>query len=122
VRHWPGEEFSAATDLGEAAEEIAQITGRQIEAVAREYPTYLPLTAGVDSRMLLACARPISQGISLYTIRIPDLSAETDCVIAKRIASRLNLRHEVVEMLEPKEVDLLRWVYRTSYEVADRRG
>jgi hypothetical protein len=121
-RHWPKDDIPGSEEFEKSAERIAEITRRQIEAVVREFPCYLPLTSGRDSRLLLACAKDIAQELSFYTIKLPDNVGASDCVMAKKIASHLKLRHEVVHMRKPERADLLRWAYRASHEVATRRA
>ena len=56
VRHWPKDPLAASCSTEDAIAEISMIVKRQIRAVVTTTPTYLMLTAGKDSWMLL-CLR-----------------------------------------------------------------
>ena len=66
-----------------------------IGAVVATRPVEMALTAGRDSRMLLACSRPWLDQISFYTLAYPDPSARLDCDIARRLATRERLNHTI---------------------------
>jgi hypothetical protein len=65
-RHWPRPgELSLRREPGGAVAEIASILERQIQAVTRTGPMYMGLTAGVHTRMMLACVRTWTRSHSL---------------------------------------------------------
>jgi hypothetical protein len=103
-------------------ERIAHATRRNIEAVARHYPLVLSLTAGMDSRMLAACARRVLDRVEFFTFSLDDHNARVDCDIARRLAASFGLRHRVLDFVPPDENDLDLWMYRSGCCAGERRG
>jgi len=122
VRHWPRQPLAEGAPVAEAVAEIATLVKRNIAAVVANTPTYLRLTAGQDSRMLLACARGVADRLELITAEIGDDLSSMDCDIAKRIARRLGLKHHVLPMKTATESDLQEWLFRVSNSVGQVRG
>jgi hypothetical protein len=122
VRHWPMKSLHSNGSIEEAVATIATITKRHIAAVVSNTPTYLRLTAGNDSRMLLACARDVAERLELLTLPIPDEGASIDVDIARRISRRFRLRHTVPQFQEPKQEDLDEYMFRISHSTGEYRG
>jgi hypothetical protein len=122
VRHGPRWQERGSINVDDSVSRIAEIIRRNIHAMMDAYPCYLQLTAGSDSRMLLACARERSSELATYTLRIPDLSGMNDAKIAARLSGRAGVPHQAVAMPKPDHDDLDRWMYRTSCGVGEVRG
>ncbi len=122
IRHWPKQLLVETPSADEAVAEIATIVKRQIAAVVATTPTYLPLTAGLDSRMLLACARGLADRLELFTRELGDRNSIIDCGTARRIAKRFGLKHRVLPMEKATEADLQEWMFRISYSSSEIRG
>jgi len=122
VRHWPRAPLAETTDVRRTVAEIGDLVARNISAVARAVPIQMSLTAGRDSRMLLACARPWAEQASYFTLPHPDRTGRLDVHVAQRLAKTFGLRHRVLPFLESSEADGARWLYRTSMSVGERRG
>jgi hypothetical protein len=122
VRHWPKTSLSETTDVRQTVAEIGNLIARNISAVARAVPIQMSLTAGRDSRMLLACARPWARQAAYFTEAIPDRTGRLDVHVAQRLAKTFGLRHRVLPFLESSEADAAKWLYRTSMSVGERRG
>ncbi|WP_133122507.1 hypothetical protein [Yoonia maricola] len=72
-----------ARALDEIAERLAQI----MASLSNHFPdTKLPITGGLDSRVLLACAKPIVSQLSLYS-HAENMMSRKDTRIAGRLAS-----------------------------------
>jgi hypothetical protein len=121
VRHWPKHPLGEGS-IAEAIVEVAEITKRNIAAIVSKTPTYLMLTAGKDSRMLLACSKAHAGRLELVTARIGDDTAAVDCDIARRIAKRFGLNHRVLPTKASTQEDLDEWTYRTSNATGENRG
>jgi len=113
VRHWPAGDLAPA-DPPRAVAEVASILRRHIAAMAREAPLHMSLTAGRDTRMMLACAREHVDRIAFYTVRLPNEPAKLDCQVAPKIARRLGLRHVIIDLEDVSEADGAEWLYRTG--------
>ena len=122
VRHWPKKALHSEGSVAEAAAAIAAITKRNIAAVIKRTPTYLCLTAGKDSRMLLACARDVADRVELLTVPIPDDDAFIDVAIARKIARRFRLRHFVPQFQKSMKEDLDEWMFRIGNSTGELRG
>lgn len=112
----------APADPAYAAERVAQIVEATIAAVAATRDATMSLTAGGDSRMLLACARPVADQIRLYTLRIPDADGRTDARLAARIAGEQALAHELLPWVRPSDEDVRRWLLLTGALTGEPRG
>lgn len=121
-RHWPKQPLRHEGSVDGAIAAVSTITKRNIAAVVSRYPAYLRLTAGGDSRMLLACARDVADRLELLTVPIQDEGAIIDVDIARKIAKRFRMRHFVPRFQEPKEEDLDEWMYRIGYSTGELRG
>lgn len=122
IRHWPKRPLAPVSSVDEAVADIAALVKRNIGAVIAATPTYLKLTAGWDSRMLLACARAWASRLELFTAEIGDEGAATDCDTARRIAKRFGLRHRVLRREPARDEDLEEWMFRIGYSTSERRG
>jgi hypothetical protein len=122
IRHWPKKPMHHEGSVEEAIATVAEITKRNIAAVVSKTPTYLRLTSGQDSRMMLACAKDMADRLELFTVPIPDDSAAIDVDIARKIARRFRLRHFVPEFQEPKPEDLSEFMARIAYCTGELRG
>jgi hypothetical protein len=116
-RHWPSEnDLNACSSVQSVVEEIAVNLRLQIESLAREFSLYLSLTAGRDSRTLLAAARGVLDRIQTYTFRSP--WNQLDSEVARRIAKRHHFDHVIFDYQQPSQVELNGWLERTGYCVA----
>jgi hypothetical protein len=67
ARHWPKAVIPPADDVTHAADEVIERVRLHLTALLAQRPVLLRLTAGRDSRMLLACARPWINRITTFT-------------------------------------------------------
>ena len=122
VRHWPTAEILPDDDVASAVAVIASIAKRHIAAVAERFPLHIGLTAGYDSRMLLACARDHLEDTVFFTLGLGDAKARSDCHYGSRIAREFGLTHRIIGFREPDPGDMTRWLYRTGCCVGEVRG
>jgi hypothetical protein len=122
IRHWPKQPLTGLVSVEEAVIEIADIVKRQIAAVVATAPTYLPLTAGRDSRMLLACAKGVADQLELFTVELGDAPAVVDCKTSRRIAERFGLNHRTLPMERATEADLQEWMLRIGFSTGEFKG
>lgn len=95
-RYWPSQPLPA---LGgdEAADRLLALLAGQIRAAAVRFDMALSLTAGIDSRLVLAAARDVAARLSIVTLRqgkMPDHHADIE--VPSRLLARLGLPHEVI--------------------------
>jgi hypothetical protein len=121
-RHWPAAPLDAEVDPRTAVDQVTRIVEGGIAAAVSGAPAYLPLTGGHDSRTLLACARPYLDRLSLFTLAFADRSARFDVVVARRLARRHGLRHDVMACDPPDESEVDGWLWRSGLCVGGARG
>jgi hypothetical protein len=120
-RHWRGDEArGAGSDIDALVAAIASRLRSNVESLAREQPLLIPLTAGRDSRMLLAAARRVLDRTAFFTTELPDDTARRDCRVARRSARRFGLCHAVLDWQTPSGAELEEWQVRTGRCVAGR--
>ena len=122
TRHWPVEGFPTVKNVPAAVAEITEITRRQLRTVVQQGPVMMHLTAGKDSRMLLACAKDFVQQIDYTTADFKDNTSKTDCVTAKKLAEIAGVQHRVLKWMDPEEADLDLWLHRTGMCSGEYRG
>ncbi|HXG48624.1 MAG TPA: hypothetical protein VNO52_13435 [Methylomirabilota bacterium] len=121
VRHWPNEGRARDLHPEEAIEAIAGPVRRAIAGICARHRPCLALTAGHDSRLLLACARAQVERLDLFTFAY-DAKSRQDTRWAVRIARAMKLPHRVVGYVEPDEAEVAAWFYKTGACVGERRG
>lgn len=115
TRYWPVQNIERTGCPQKNIEEIAQIVRIQIEALINSpWKVAQALTAGQDTRIMLACVRPYIDAIEFVTIagsRVRD----TDTVISKRIAGDLGLNHNVLARAVADEDTVARYMRRGGH-------
>lgn len=120
-RHWPTSKADVTVEHDEDAAErnvdtIASSIKSSIGIVAAHYPLQLSLTAGRDSRMLLACTRDALQCASFFTFAEKNETVDTH--IALRLATRFNLNHVFIPVQDASEAEMRHWLYLTGHSVS----
>ncbi len=122
-RHWPRGELPPVADVDGAAEEIAGLIRNHLLAFLKQGNVWLQLTAGRDSRMLLACVREHARELRCLTADYSDDTARTDIRVARTLAEFAGVaEHKVLRWVEPTQDDLDLWVYRTGLGAGEYRG
>jgi hypothetical protein len=100
IRYWP---TSAPGEMpyAELVKESSQLLEKIIRAGAARSTLSLSLTAGWDSRLLLAAARTVSDQLSVYTLRYRKLNMRSaDIRIPKQLCEALGLKHRIIDCRE----------------------
>ena len=107
-RIWPLEgELAFDLDLESGAAIAGSAIRGLVEAAARETDAAITLTAGFDSRVLLAAARHVTDRIGFATFGDPDEGL--DQIMSARMADALGLRHRLIPVVDAPEAERLRW-------------
>ncbi|MFQ6025981.1 MAG: hypothetical protein ACE5Q6_00545 [Dehalococcoidia bacterium] len=107
VRHWLKTPLTRVGDeeIMTLVSTIASVIKRNIQAVLEQYPTYLPLTAGRDSRMMLACSRELAEQATFLTFDYRDtdggIDGPTDLRISRKLSKRFGLKHKIIPIHWP---------------------
>lgn len=111
-RHWlpPAENksFDAAVDV------VTETLRQQTQYVLGSAPAYLSLTAGYDSRVVLAACREQLDRVTCYTVD----SDEVDVNISRQITAQVGAAHFVQTRQRSRADDLEKWLQRTGYCIA----
>jgi hypothetical protein len=95
-RYWPAGPL-ATLEPESAIERLEILLPGIIQAAAQRFDLALSLTAGLDSRLLLAAARNIRDRISFVTVRQSKMSDHhRDVTVPARLLQRLGLPHQIV--------------------------
>lgn len=111
-RHWPKAPFRTETHVEGHVRRIYTTVRDTIAAVARAYPLHLSLTAGHDSRLLLACARADLDRIRFFTFARDRETADTH--IARALARCFKLDHAILPIEQASPRQLAVWLARTG--------
>lgn len=107
-RVWPlPGELRLGMDLGAAATQAATALRGFAEAAANQASTALTLTAGYDSRVLLAATRHVVPRMAYVTFGSPD--GGIDQHTSARLAREFGLRHSLVPIARADEAGKALW-------------
>lgn len=120
VRHWPlrprelvDERDNAGIDA--VVSRIVELVRRTILGITAHSQGYMGLTAGRDTRMALACARPALDRLRFVTFIYEDEIRKPDIHIARRLAQRFGLDHVGLPLVEPTEAQKQDYLLRVGY-------
>jgi hypothetical protein len=103
-RYWP-QARPPEVDQEAALDQSIGMLGGIIESAAHRFPLSIPMTAGWDSRLVLALNRCRASTLHTYTLRYPGDSAKSrDIAVPRRLLGKLGVRHHLVPY--PETVDL----------------
>ena len=108
-----------AMTKGDVVEHIHSRTRRFVEALSKEGEIESHLTAGWDSRMVLSASFDTAANIRYITYKAPGTNGTIDCLVARRIARFLSLRHDEIALLPARQSDIDGWAQRTSNCISD---
>ena len=93
-RYWPVKRFEPL-DFEDCVERSSRILEGLMESASRRFPLAISLTAGRDSRLVLASARRIAHKASYVTVAKPQ-SPSYDVEVPARLLRRLGLKHDII--------------------------
>jgi hypothetical protein len=107
-RYWPSVyDFKSWLKFDDAVSNIAESLRDFTESVCREFPMAMTLTAGFDSRLMLASAKNAREACSFFTLTSP--GSEIDVHAARGLAERFRLHHHVIPVQEASEAEKVTW-------------
>jgi hypothetical protein len=117
-RHWPTGSLSENGDTNKAVQTVANSVKRLIHAAVNDRPVRASVTAGLDTRLIIACARGELDRVFFHTRDDYSWSTQRDVYVAKRIARRFKLNYKLIPKAITPEADLAAWLERTGHCVA----
>lgn len=121
-RYWPAAPLEAMSPAA-AIDRVRTLMTGQIRAAAARFDLALSLTAGIDSRLVLAMARDVVERVSIMTLRqgrLPDHHPDLD--IPARLLKRLGLSHTVVHATSTMTPEFSQLFKRNVYLAHDHYG
>lgn len=97
---------------------IGIVTAQIGMLVAHDKVPLIGLTGGMDSRVILACARQWADDLCFVTVASEDASHQ-DALIAQRIGREMRLRHRVLPRLVADRTEQERYLRRSGHCSAD---
>jgi hypothetical protein len=95
-RFWPAHALKSR-DIEEAELRASDLLKGLVEAAEKRFPLSLPITAGFDSRVILAATRSVAKRIFFYTIRMPHHeNGHPDLSIPRKLLRKLGLEHHIL--------------------------
>lgn len=116
VRHWPAAPIPEAAHPDKALGAIVDETRRSLRALRKAGELVLALTAGNETRLLIACCREFIDDVTFVTVNAP--GGELDVEIAKRLAKEFGLRHEVLPYRAATADEAEAWRRRVGHNVS----
>ena len=113
---------STKIESGGTSETIRAIVDRVVEnvvAISSGGATDAHLTAGCDSRMVLAACVAAKLKPDCVTIATPSSGARLDVAIAAKLAALVGVNHRAIEFLSPAKDELRDWQARTGHCIED---
>ncbi|WP_232210433.1 hypothetical protein [Nitrococcus mobilis] len=117
-RLWPKENPRGTITIDEAATIIGLVVRHNINAVSSKHPLQLPLTAGYDSRMLLACARDHVAQLQCHTHNAHPATGRLDVVTAPRLCKQQSIPHQTLKNVEAPQARKDEWLKRAGRSAA----
>ena len=100
VRFFPKEQ-KRKTTLKEAAGKSAVMLKGYVEAAANRHKLLIPVTAGWDSRVLLAASKEVTEKSIYYVYHMENNTANYDIEIPQKLFQKLNIPFRVFEQKIP---------------------
>lgn len=112
-RHWPVAAIAVSPDPASTCARMCGRISKTIEILSGVGSTSVALTAGNDSRLLLACSRHMLANLTFVTVAAP--TADLDVACARRLARQFGLRHQVLPYREATEAEADLWRFRAGH-------
>ena len=116
-RFWPSATLEART-LASGVQRGSAILKGMVAGAVQRFPLDVALTAGLDSRLLLAACREVVDRVRFHTFIHYEIdNTSTDVVISQKLAQRFGLDHRVIECINLRE-----FRYSVNPTVSDYRS
>ncbi|GAA0366551.1 hypothetical protein GCM10008932_18320 [Alkalibacterium iburiense] len=118
-RYYPNEK-QVEKSFDFVLDETINVMDDIIERFVKEYKFSLPITSGLDSRLLLALMKDHVSDIPLYTFYDKGDEENWDLVVPKRMAEKLNLEHHAIERIPIEKTALNKLTKILDYQQNER--
>ena len=101
IRYWPLRKVRAL-EPEEGLDLLGPLLQRTMAAAAKRFDLAMAMTAGMDSRLVLAASKGIATDLFFYTLKYRDLSERSaDIKISKTLLERLGYKHHILDCTGP---------------------
>lgn len=111
-RHWP-RLSSEVESVDISLRRICDVVARHINAAVKDGAVCCSLTAGQETRTLLACSTGLYDVIDFVTI--DSRGDALDVLRARELACRFNLRHTVLPEVRADAQGIEEWIFNTGH-------
>lgn len=112
TRHWPLAPVAEAADPGAMCAAIMDSSRAILDLVYRESPVFTALTAGNETRMMLAASRDRLEDTTFVTVEVKDPPLDRDR--ARELVARFGLRHRMLPIVLADEAGANDWHARNG--------
>ena len=117
IRYWPRGDIDALS-IEEVVEQNAELLKGLMKSASNRYDLALSVTAGRDTRLVLAASRDICDHLLFFTLQYWDLTDKSpDLVVPSKLLSKLNLKHMIIQCPSSME-DTFRMLYERNVTTA----
>jgi hypothetical protein len=117
IRYWPKGNIDVLS-LQEVVELNEELLKGLMKSASNRYDLAVSLTAGRDTRLILAASRDVCDQLLFFTLQYWDLTdASPDLVVPPRLSSKLNLKHMIIKCPSSME-DTFRMLYERNVTTA----
>ena len=122
-RYWPRPQdlVQPPATIEEAAAIVGRTVSNAVEALVAKYPLQIGLTAGYDSRLVVACARQHASSILAVTNVMHPVTAKIDHIVADRIARVVGMKHQVFYPRQASVDEQTDFVHQTGMSASGAR-
>ena len=111
-RHWPRAPIPQNSDPEAACGRIMSACEAVIDTVARRGETFIGLTAGNETRLLVAASRGHPEAATFVTVEVRDPALDVD--VARHLARRFGLRHRTLPLVVSTPAEAADWHARNG--------
>lgn len=118
-RHWPKADLVLCDDPHQVTRELTDIVRQQVYILLRSSKKVAQaMTAGRETRALLACAKPYAKDVTFVTVS-GEQGYQTDTLIAQKIITDLGYEHRSLPVQMATEGGLSLYMHRGGHCVGD---
>lgn len=112
-RHWPREAFTLSDNPESLAIEVGDEILAVVKALYKDQKVYVTLTAGNETRAILAAIKSVVGAVTFSTLDNPNNNV--DHAIAKQLSDAFDLNHVTLPMVKSDEAGSREWDRRVGY-------
>lgn len=115
-RHWGLAPWCYTPDVEGCFAQIAAGIAASMSAISSNRKVAMSLTAGNETRLLLACCANLLDKLAFFTVDAPGSALDTHT--ARILARRFALNHRVLDYVKATPEQQALWLYRAGHQVA----